>query len=216
MTQHLPHEVAPGDALPFLPGWAERHREAWERVKDTFRRNWMQNTAGVTDEAAPPRAPRGDAAAAAAEVSARERARLQTATRQGARGLRDAGDAINAQQEALRARLSELLEHAAQAKLATDRAVLDVTLRAANEMRRENARVASLSAARARAEVSWRQAEREAHFGYVARLQHPSEAWGDALEATLRAEWARLGERRSWAEARDGVRCGWEYARNNL
>ncbi len=94
--------------------------------------------------------------------------------------------------------------------------MLDVTLRAADQMRRENARVASLSAARARAEGTWRQAEREAHFGYVARLQHPSEAWGDALDAALSAEWATLGESRSWSEARDGVRCGWEYARNNL
>lgn len=216
MTQPFPHDVAPDDAAAFLPGWAERHSDAWARVKDTFRRNWMENTAGVTADPAPAPTPPDGASLASAEVAAGARAQLQAVTRQSAQGLREAGEAIGAQQEALRVSLSELLEHASQAKLATDRAVLDVTLRAADLMRRENARVTALRAARARAEGTWRQAEREAHFGYVARLQHPNEAWGDALEATLRAEWATLGERRSWAEARDGVRCGWEYARNNL
>lgn len=206
MPQQLPHDVAPGDATPSLPGWAERHRGAWERVKDTFRRNWMQNTVGVADESALP----------AAEVTASAREHAQAAPRPSAQGLRAEGDTTDAQHEALRARLSELLEQAAQAKLATDRAVLDVTLRAADQLRRERARSAALRDARARAEGTWRQVERAAHFGYVARLQHPSEAWGDALESTLRAEWLTLGEDWSWSEARDGVRSGWEYARNNL
>jgi hypothetical protein len=212
MIPQLPHEDAPSDAPTSLTDWSQRHSSEWARVKDTFRRDWMQSAAGGDGPSA---APRG-AAVASAEVAARARARLQSVTREGEQGLRDAGEAIGAERRALRAKLSELLEHAAQAKLATDRAVLAVTLRAAERMRRENEKVAATSAARERAEGDWRQAEREAHFGYVARLQHPSEAWGDALEATLRAEWAPLAEGRAWSEARAGVRCGWEYARNTL
>ena len=66
--------------------------------------------------------------------------------------------------------------------------------------------------ARADAESAWEQAGREARFGFNVHLQHPDVTWGDALDQSLRAQWESTGDPRPWAQARAGVRSGWEFA----
>ena len=218
--------------------WTERHSSAWERVKDAFRRDWMQTkadfsvgdarnlnqhlgdtlvqAAGTAPMPAADAKTRGSGPQEAAKEAARALEYMTEVTRRSEDHVADARRDIEAQRQKLSAKLSDIQDHTKQSRLEGDRKIMDATLQADEVIGRAQGKIADATAERERAERSWRQAEREARFGYTVRMQHPNEAWGDALDASLRTEWEAMGDARSWDEARPGVRSGWEYARSTL
>lgn len=218
--------------------WTERHSSAWERVKDAFRRDWMQTkadfsvgdaqnlnqhvgdtlvqAAGTAPMPAADSKTRGSAPEEAAREAARAREHMTEVTRRSEDHVAEAQRVIDEQRQKLSAKLSDIQDHTKQSRLEGDRKIMDATLQADEAIGRAQGKIADATSERERAEGSWRQAEREARFGYTVRMQHPNEAWGDALDTSLRTEWEAMGDARSWEEARPGVRSGWEYARSTL
>jgi hypothetical protein len=218
--------------------WTERHSSAWERVKDAFRRDWMQTksdfsvgdaknlnqrggdtlvqAAGTAPMPAADAKTRGSNPQDSARDAARALEHMTEVTRRSEDHVADARRTIDEQRQKLSAKLSDIQDHTRQSKLEGDRKIMDATQQADAAIGRAQGKIADATADRERAEGSWRQAEREARFGYTVRMQHPNEAWGDSLDMSLRAEWESMGDARSWEEARPGVRSGWEYARSTL
>ncbi len=218
--------------------WTERHSSAWERVKDAFRRDWMQTksdfsvgdaqdlnqhvgdtlvqAAGTAPMPAADSKTRGSAPQDAAREAARAREHMTEVTRRSEDHVADARRVIDEQRNKLSEKLSDIQDHTKQSRLEGDRKIMDATQKADEVIGRAQGKIADATAEREHAEGSWRQAEREARFGYTVRMQHPNEAWGDALDTSLRTEWEAMGDSRSWDEARPGVRSGWEYARTTL
>lgn len=59
----------------------------------------------------------------------------------------------------------------------------------------------------------WIATERDARYGYGAHSQYSQFTdWTPALENTLRGEWMQLNPGKSWDEARERVRRGWEFS----
>lgn len=218
--------------------WTEQHSSAWERVKDAFRRDWMQTKSdfsvgdaknlnqnaadtvvqavGTAPMPAADSKTRSSPPQDAAKEAARAHDRMTEVTRRSEDHVAEAQRVIGEQRQKLSAKLTDIQDDTKQAKLEGDRRIMDATQDADQAIGRAQGKIAVATSERESAEVSWRQAEREARFGYTVRMQHPNEAWGDSLDRSLRTEWEAMGDARSWDEARPGVRSGWEYARNTL
>jgi hypothetical protein len=147
--------------------------------------------------------------------AAKAREHMTEVTRRSEDHVADARRDIDEQRQKLSAKLTDIQDDTKQSKLDSNRRIMDATQKADEAIGRAQGKIADATADRDRAEVSWRQAEREARFGYTVRMRRPNEAWGDALDTSLRTEWEAMGDARSWEDARPGVRSGWEYARNN-
>lgn len=211
---------------------------AWERVKDAFRRDWMQTKAdfsgegssslnqnagdtvvqalGAADMPAADSKTRASTPKESAHVAAKAFERMLDVTRTSGDGIAKAEAVIDEQRSVLNAKVGEIQREAAEAKAIADRKIMEVTRVADHDILRQQAKIAVENAKRIDAEVSWRQAEREARFGYTVRMQRPNEAWSDALDKSLRAEWELTGDTRAWEDARPGVRSGWEFGRSKI
>ena len=206
----------------------------WERVKDAFRRDWVQTKADLTGEGARSLNQNagdtvvqalGTAAMPAADAktrapSSRESAKaaaeafehMMDVTRRSGELVVKASAVIDEQRSRLSAKVGDLQRHAAEAQAATDKKITDATRAADHDILRQQEKITVAHAAQAVAESAWEQAEREARFGFNVRLEHPDVTWGDALDQSLRAQWEATGDPRPWSEARAGVRSGWEFA----
>ena len=64
---------------------------------------------------------------------------------------------------------------------------------------------------------SWRALEPAVRLGHGAYSHYGAEDVGfEAVEARLRADWEATQVPQSWAQVRDKVRHGWEWAQRNL
>lgn len=231
------HDLSDNDPTLVRPFPEREHpNAAWERVKDAFRRDWMQTKAdfsgdgasslnqnagdtvvqalGAAQMPAPDSKTRASTPSETAHAAAKAFEHMLTVTRTSGDGIAKASAIIDEERGKLSAKLSDIQRHSAEAKADADREIMDATRAADHDILRQQAKIDVAHGKRIDAEVSWRQAEREARFGYTVRMQHPNEAWGDALDKSLRTEWEQTGDTRAWEDARPGVRSGWEYARN--
>lgn len=237
-TPNVPLRNSPRSDSP--PWWTDRHSSSWERVKDAFQRDWEQTksdfSAGGKDlkqsvvdtvrqsfgnEDIPPPDVRThpldekDVAEARLKVTNQQ---LETA------GVLASGRAnIVTANEKLQSTIGEVRDAAAvaQAKLQDDRvkaeskAVMKISAAeetAARDTTQELDRMRAAVAMRNDATNDWTAIEREARFGYGARMQYPSsQPWDDTVETALRTEWSRLAPERTWDQSRPEVRRGWDY-----
>lgn len=95
------------------------------------------------------------------------------------------------------------------------RAIASAREKTAAAIDAQRERVAKALEERDEALDAWRQAEREARFGFGARSQFAEgTAWDERVERSLRSDWESLETGRTWDQARDGVRRGWNIPLN--
>lgn len=237
-TPNVPLRNSPRSDTPTW--WTDRHSSSWERVKDAFQRDWEQTKSdfsaggkdlkqGVVDtvrqsfgnEDIPPpdvrTHPLDDKDVATARLKVTDQ-QIDTAET-----LASARANIVTTNEKLQARIGEVKDAAAasQVKLQVDReqaqnkAVEQITAAeksAARDTTQQLERMRVAVTMRNDATNDWSAIEREARFGYGARMQYPStQPWDDTVEAALRTEWTRLAPERTWDQSRPEVRRGWDY-----
>jgi hypothetical protein len=62
-----------------------------------------------------------------------------------------------------------------------------------------------------RGREEWKHAEPAVRYGYGARAQYTEHSnWDDKVERKLETEWNDLKTGRTWDDARDSIRHGWE------
>jgi hypothetical protein len=92
-------------------------------------------------------------------------------------------------------------------------AVDDAEQSAMDDVAKSRGQIREAVATRFAAAEDWAAIEREARFGYGARMQYAgTRQWDGELESRLRREFGGMSDGRTWEQSRVEVRRGWDYA----
>jgi hypothetical protein len=214
--------------------WTAQHTSAWDRVKDAFQRDFEQTKADFSSTGghelnqdagdtlmqafgSQPVPPMGvkthaDDPKEAARRAAKEVERIGKANVKEAQTTAKANTERAEKQADLLGKVSDARKDLADQEIKTRAKIAQAEDGAVQVIEKERAKVDEATTKRDEAVANWRHVELEARYGYGARTQYPSSEWNVGFESKLSSEWDRLGAGRTWAEARPGVRRGWDFA----
>lgn len=224
------------------PWWTDKHTSSWERIKEAFQRDWEQtkadfSTSGSKDlkqsasdtlkqsfgtDPIPPPGFRTHPLDAVDVAAARQKEAVSQAVT--AQSIERAEADIESTNEKLRQKVGDVRHTAESSAAKLDARAADVRKKAFDAV--DDAEESALDdVAKSRVEIrqavanrfavaeDWAAIEREARFGYGARLQYAStRQWDSELESRLRSEFGGMSEGRTWEQSRVEVRRGWDYA----
>ena len=238
----LPPRAAGATGAAGPAWWNDKHTSSWERVKEAFQRDWEQTksdftTVGSKDlkqsasdtlkqsfgtEPIPPPGFRTHPLDAVDIAAERQKEVVGQAV--AAQTIERAQADIETTNEKLRHKVGEV-RHSAEvsaAKLdaraanvrrkAVD-AVDDAEQSALDDVAKSRGQIREAVATRFAVAEDWAAIEREARFGYGARMQYAgTRHWDGELESHLRRDFAGMSDGRTWEQSRVEVRRGWDYA----
>jgi hypothetical protein len=238
----LPTRAAAATGAAGPPWWNDQHTSSWERVKEAFQRDWEQTksdftAAGSKDlkqsasdtlkqsfgtEPIPPPGFRTHPLDAVDIAAERQKEVVGQAV--AARTIERAQADIVATNEALRQKVGEV-RHTAEASAAKlDARAANVRQKAVDavdhaqqsalgDVARSRGQIRDAVATRFAVSEDWAAIEREARFGYGARMQYAgTRQWDGELESRLRIDFGAMSDGRTWEQSRVEVRRGWDYA----